>query len=897
MSWVPDRYRALRSLLRGQRIEDEVREEFEHHIAMRTEEFMAAGMDPEEAAAEVRRRLGDVGEYARETRRIDERIARERRRTAFADSLAREGGQAIRSIVRRPFFSFIAVLTLGLGLGATTGIYTLLDAVVLRPLPYPAADRLVALASVAPGMSPGKWGVAEAQYFYYRRENRSLDDLGVYYSTYGTLIGPDGAERVELAATSASVMDVLGARTALGRLPSAADDKPGAPAVVVMSHAFWTRRYGADASVIGRVIELNAGPAEVIGVMAPGFALPRDHADLWSTLRLDPAATPQNSHYLNAVGRLRAGVTPDALRQDLDRLTQRLPELFPTAYSDRFMREARFGADVETLRDQVVGEMARTLWILLAAVGLVLLIACANVANLFLVRTESRRREVALRTALGADRIHLAWHYLTESILLGLAAGVLGLLLAWSGIRGLVRIGPPIPRFEEVHLGGSGVLFALALAVGCGIAFGLFPLARAGGAMGALREGGRGSSLSRGQRAIRGGLIVVQVALALILLASAGLLVRSYRNLRAVSPGVRPEGVLTSRISVPRANYPDYSAAADFYQRLLARIESLPGVESVGATEALPFTGPGACTILWVEDRPLPEGAEPPCLPKPAVTPGYFEAAGIRVEGRAFDWREVNGRTGAVVVSRAFADRFWPGEDAIGKGVSLSRGEPPYYRVVGVASNVYGNGLDEPPLESVYFPILPMEGTGLWGPYRSMYVVVRTNAQSPAALVPSIRRVLAELDPGVPLASVSMLDDILDESMARRSFTMLLLGIAAAMALVLSAVGIYGVISFIVGERRGEMGIRMALGAAAGDVGRMVVGESVRLAGLGVALGLAGAFAATRVLRALLFNVSATDPLTLAFVAAIIIIIALLASWAPARAAARVDPIETLRME
>jgi predicted permease len=330
---------------------------------------------------------------------------------------------------------------------------------------------------------------------------------------------------------------------------------------------------------VGRVIELNAGPAEVIGVMDPGADLPASHPDLWSPMWLDPASTPQNSHYLNAIGRLRPGVTVDALTRDLSRLTERFPELFPTAYSEQFMREARFGVDVVPLREQVIGDTARTLWILLAAVGLVLVIACANVANLFLVRTESRRREVALRTALGADRIHLAWHYLTESVLLALLAALLGLALAWAGIRGLLAIAPPVPRLEETHLGGASVLFALALAFACGIAFGLFPIARAGGAMATLREGGRTSSLSRGQRAVRSGLIIVQVALALVLLASAGLLVRSYRNLRAVSPGVEPEGVLTTRISVSRANYRDYPAVVDFYERLLDRIGALPGVD------------------------------------------------------------------------------------------------------------------------------------------------------------------------------------------------------------------------------------------------------------------------------------------------------------------------------
>ena len=888
------------------RVRQEIDDELRFHLEERIEELVGGGMARAAAEEEVRRRFGNYDAYRHETTTIDEQTIRERGRMDAIGALRRESRQALRTLGRSRSFSIIAVATLALGIGATTAIFTILDAVVLRPLPYAAAERLVYLQSGVPGVDrDARWGLSVAGYFHFSEHAKSLEALGAYTTSQANFGSSDRAERVPIALVSGSMFDVLGAGMLMGRPIRAEDNLRGATPVVVLGHDFWRRHFAEDPAVIGRMVQLHSGPFEVIGVLAPGIHLPQDRVDAWIPATLDPGSPPVNSHYLSVIGRLREGTDLGTARSELSRLTLTFPEVFPSAYSPEFIQSSGFVTEAVPLHQQVIGNYDRILWILLGAVSLVLLIACANVANLFLVRTEGRRRELAIRTALGGDRRHLAWHYLTESVLLALIAGAFGVLLAHWTVRALLAIAPSgIPRLAEIGLNVESVVFAGAISVVAGICFGLFPLARLGRSFDALRDSSRGMTASRGQRAARGALVISQVALAVVLLAAAGLMLRSFDRLRDVKPGLETDGVLTLHVALPAMRYRDYAAVSSFHKELARRLMTLPGVEAVAAGP-LPLAGSGSnalggwkgCALAFTDAAPTSTGEQGKCVGTQVVSPGYFEALGIPVRGRTPTWDETDRGLAGVVITEALAARLWPGEDPIGRGVKGNGAEPPFYRVVGVVGDLHAAGLDQPPVSAVFYPMVPMEGAPLWSPPRSMSLFVRTQLDNPVSLVPAVRRAMAEIDPEIPIANAQAMDQVMAQSMARTSFTMLLLGAAAAMSLLLSAVGIYGVISYIVGQRRGEIGIRIALGARASQVATLIVGQSVRLALAGIVIGLLGAYAATSLLESLLFGVSATDPLTLATVPLVLLVLAVAASYAPARRAAGVHPAEALRAE
>ncbi|MCE9669927.1 ABC transporter permease [Myxococcus stipitatus] len=901
MGWMRDRYHALRGLVRGGQLETDVTEELEFHLAMRTEEYVAEGMTPEAAREKALQRFGSVAAYREELLGIGVGMARERRRTELRDMVLRETRQALRSLGRSPSFTVMAVLTLALGLGATTALFSVVDAVVLRPLPYPEPERLVWLDSPVPGLAPdAQWDLSEAGFFHFSREARGLASLGALDTATGSLAAEDGALRVDVATVSAGLMDVLRARPALGRVITPDVDAPGAPPVVVLGHDFWVRQYGADPRVLGTTVRLDDVPTEVIGVMAPGFQLPDDTVDLWTPLRLDPSRPAENSHWVRAVGRLRDGVSLAQAQAELTTLTTRLPEVFPGAYRESFMRETRFTTRLTPLARHVVGDADRTLWILLGSVGLVLLIACANVANLFMVRADARGRELAVRSALGAGRWDLAWHALTESLMVCAVAGALGLLLAHGALRLLVTLEPSeLPRLREVGLGWHGVAFAGGLTVLAGLVFGLFPQTRGAKVLARLRESGRGLTSSRRRNLVRGGMVVGQVGLAVVLLSAAGLMLRSYWTLSHVESGLDVGNTLTFDIMLPRTRYTNYDEVNRFHRELLARLEALPGVSSASLSTHLPLGRFGGCAAIFAEGMSV-EADKQPCVTSPSVAPGYFKALGIPLlQGRELTWDDLEQKADGVVVTKALAERLWPGQDALGKGIRGNGKLPPYYRVVGVTGELRAHGLDQPPSEAVFFPLAPAEGRPLWGPRRSPSVVVRTRTSRPESLTPEVRRILKELDATVPLAHARTMERVVSRSpsVARASFTLFLLGLAGGMALLLSAVGLYGVIAFIVGQRRGEMGIRLALGARASQVTGMVVLQSLRVTGLGILCGLLGALAMGDVLGALLFEVRATDPFVLAGVCGLLVTLAVLASYGPARRASRVDPAEVLRSE
>ena len=879
-------------------VDDEVR----FHLDEREAELVAAGLTPAAAHRQAVEEFGDVDAVRHTLQDIDERILETRGRTEWRNVMKDEIRHALRRLARQPAFTIPAMLTLALGIGATTAIYTVLDAVVLRPLRYANADRLVYIDSPVPGMGADtRWWLGRHEMFYFKENARGLEDLGLFQRGQATVLGDAGgkAERVASASVSASLLSVLGFRPYVGRLLTPEDNlNPERPTIVVLGYDFWLRRFGGDRTVVGKTIDIEGYPTQVVGVLRQSAHLPDERIDLWVPAYVDPAMPARNNHTWSGIGRLRGGYTAAQVERELVPLVKRFPETFPTAYSDRFMKNTGFTVAVSPLRDWVVGGVVtRALWILLGSVALVFLVAAANVANLFLVRMDARRREIAMRMALGAGRSHLAVHFLVEGLVLSFGAAALGLVVTYGGLRALIAVAPEgIPRLGEVHVAGSSILVAASLAIVTGALLALIPMANAKGDVNTLREGSRTLTASRRRHAVRGALVAGQVALALVLLAAAGLMLRSFQNLRSVRPGFDPSDALTMAVSLPAARYADDRAVARFAEQLTVRLKAIPDVRVVGFGEQIPPEMSTGCTGVMTQAATREE-MKHACILVLRAAPGYFDALGIPVEGRMPTWSETNAGAGPVVVTRALADRLWPDQNAIGKGIRCCDFGDTWYRVVGVSDDLRGNGFDQPVTQAVFFPMVALEKARLEGVPRYLEVIVRSRSGNLRPLGPAVQRAIVDLDPNVPIANERSMEQVVARSMAKRTFTLTLVGIASVMALLLSAIGLYGVVSYVVGERRGEIGIRVALGAQRGDVGRMIVLQSVRLTVLGVVLGLAAALATTRLLASLLFDVQPTDPVTLGAVSVLLVLIAAVASWMPARRAMRVNPVEALRTD
>jgi len=811
----------------------------------------------------------------------------------------------LRELRRNPGFLLVAVLTLAVGIGANAAIFTVVNAVLIRPLPYAEPERLVMVWHTAPGLKMDRFEHSDATYVLYRKNNRVLEDLGIYWDASVTLTGGEAPERLRAAGFTASVFSVLRVPARLGRTVQEADERPGAEKVAVLSHALWRRRFGGDPKAVGRMLRVDGVATRIVGVMPEDFHFPSAAAELWLPMTIDPAKLEAGNFNYEAVGRLRPGISPQRAERELSALVWRIPEEFPQSQINRGMiASAKLAVLVHPLRDDVVGEIQRALWVLLGSVGCILLIACANVANLFLVRAEGRQREVAVRNALGATRADVARLFLGESVALSLAGGAVGLALAVAGVRLLVSLRPPgIPRLEEIGVDGAVLAFTLLLSLFAGLLTGGFAALRYGAPAlaPALKEGGRGDTGGRARHRARNVLVVVQVALALMLLLYSGLMVRSFWHLRGVDPGFDPRGVLSLHLDLPETEYKDAFATARFVSQLLERVRAVPGVMSAGMVTSLPLSGSNSNSGYSFEDFPLSPDQVPPILGTRFASPGYFATMGIPlVEGRFFDRIDPARRSYEVVVSEALARRFWPGRSALGKRLTSGlAGDSPWCTIIGVAGSVRDQALEEKLFETVYFPVLrpePGKGDGAeWVP-RSFSLVVKGKGD-PAALVAPVRRAIWSLDANLALSAVRPMTEVVARSMARTSFTMTLLVIAAAVALLLGTVGIYGVISYVVSQRAREIGVRMALGARRRDISRMVLREGALIALIGIAVGLAGALALTRLILALLHGVSSMDPATFAVVPMLLALVALFASWLPARRAAAVEPLEAIRYE
>ena len=803
---------------------------------------------------------------------------------------ARELTLAVRSLRRRPSFTIVATVTLALGIGATVAIFTVVNSVLLRPLPYPEADRIVTIRHHAPAINMPELQSSPGLIDHYRASSRTLTRIAGYEMRQRNLTGSGQPERVRTVAVTPEFFDALSVRPAIGRTFAEADARDKAPLVGILTDGLWRSRFGADPTIVGRQIQADGRAMEIVGVMPAGFAFPDPDTRLIVPLWLDPQRG-FGTFGTRTLARLAPGITVEVARQEITALQRRIPERFPDL-SQETLDGFRWSVTLDPLRDTVIRDIATPLWILFGSVGFVLMIAGANVVNLLLVRAESRTREVALRAALGGSRGRIAATFLAESTLLALAGGVLGSLVAAAGIELLRAYGPAqLPRLHEISVDAVSLMFAATLSLAVGVAVGMAPLsglARRSFAQ-VLRDGGRGNTAGRNRHHVRRLLIVGQVAMALVLLVGSGLMLRSVSRLASVDPGFRAQGLLTAGVSI--GNGSDRLRASTFYQRVLDEIASLPGVTSVGASNSLPIEAGGMNgSSFAIQSRPRAESDIQPVTMYQAVTAGYFETLGVRlIEGRfPTPDDETQGRR-VVWVNETFARDFLDGR-AIGERIEL---EDNWLEIVGVVGDIRTFGLRDDIRPVAYLPpTVPMRTVSL----DVMQMVIRT-AGAPASLASALRPAVDRVDASVPLMRIRTMDEIVESSFAQLSFTMTLMVIAAGLALVLGLVGLYGVISYVVSQRTAEIGVRLALGAQPGQVRAMVLRQGLSVALVGVAVGLVGAIAATRLLSSLLFDVSGRDPVTFATVTAILIAVSALACYLPAKRAANIDPLEAVRQD
>jgi predicted permease len=804
-------------------------------------------------------------------------------RTLWQD--LRYGARAMR---KSPGFTFAALTTLALGIGANTAIFSVIHAVVLSPLPFAAPERLVGLRETLP--DEGSIPLAQRTFAAWSEDSAVFESVAAMYSTEVNLEG-DEPQRVTAAKVTPSYFDVMGARPALGRAFLPEDARPDSEPVVVLSHELWQSRFGGEASAVGRQARIDGSSRTIVGVMPPALAdADIGWTSLWTPLRFSERGLNNPYRYVNASARLKPGVSVAQARAELERVMAALRRDFPQTHGKPY------GVDVRPLGDFVVGAGTRTaLYVLAGAVVFVLLIACANVANLLLARASSREREMAVRAALGASRARIVRQLLVESLFLSVLGAGLGLLLAAWGVDALAAINADaVPRFADVQINTPVLLFALGLSVLTALVFGLAPALRATkfDVNAALKGGARGGVTAGGRRdRLLGALVVSEVALSLILLVGAGLLIQSFLRLRAVEPGFDLDRVLTMEVSLPFATYGEPHQRTDFYRRTLERIRGLPGVESAGATQSLPFRPTMLTDHVVIEGRPVPPAGQEPFIRGTSVTSDYFRTMGMRlVSGRALTEQET-WEGGAIVVNESFARRFFAGQDPLGQRVRVGY-DRAWLTVVGVVRDVTQNGVDKQTIEEMFVPY----ANGANPSVVRMNLVVRA-AGDPAALAGAVREEIRRSDPALPVSNVATMRALADSALSPARFNLLLLTLFAALALALALIGIYGVMSYAVTQRTHEMGIRLALGARAADVMRLVIARGMLLALAGVTLGLAGALAVTRVMSSLLYRVSATDPLTYAGLALSLALAALLACYVPARRAAHVDPVVALRYE
>lgn len=811
-----------------------------------------------------------------------------------------------RRLGRAPMFTAITLLTLALGIGANTAIFSVVNGVLIKPLPYPHPSELVGVWHVAPGI-PSVWGdinCSPTMYFTYREQSRTFQDFGLWSNGGASVTGLAEPEQLRALFVTYGTLQALGVQPVVGRWFSQADDTPGSPETVILSYGYWQRRFGGKASVLGSNLTVDSRPRRVIGVMAQSFRFLNSDAQLILPQRFDRNKIFLGNFSYQGIARLKPGATLQEANADVARMLPIWLNAWPPppGFDHALFENARFGPKIQPLKKEVVGDVGTVLWVLMGTIVLVLLIACANVANLLLVRAEGRQQELAIRAALGAGWGKIARELLLESVTLGVLGGALGLGLAYAALRVLVAKGPAtLPRLGEIRIDPLVLGFTLAVSLIAGLLFGLIPVLKYAGPnlSAALRGGGRTSSQGRERHRARSTLVVMQVAMALVLLIGSGLMIRTFEALRNVQPGfTHPEEIQMLRISIPEAQVKEPEQVTRMENAMLDRLAAIPGVKSVAFSSGAPMEGFNWNDVLFAEDKDYAVGQIPPIRRYRFVSPAFFATTGTAlITGRDFAWTDIYEKRRVAVVSENLAREMW-GQPASAIGKRIREGaKDPWREIVGVVGDVYDDGVQKKAASIVYWPIMmdafeqPMYVT------RGGVFMIRTNRAGTESLLKESRQAIWSVDANLPVFLVRTLKDIYDQSMARTSFTLVMLALAGVMALILGIVGIYGVISYAVSQRTREIGIRVALGAEPSRLQRMFVRYGLLLAGTGAVLGLAAAAGLTRLMASLLFGIAALDPMTYVVVSVMLIAAAALASYIPARRATAVDPVEALRVE
>ena len=800
------------------------------------------------------------------------------------EALLKDIRYGIRSLLKRPGFTAIAVMTLALGIGANTTLFSFVNGILLRPLPYKDPGQLVVLDETAPKQGIKSFSVSFPNYVDWRAQNQVFEDIGIYSEGNYSLVGGGDPEQIPGAAVSQGMFEILGVAPILGRTINADEDRPERNDVVILSHGLWQRRFNSDANVLGQSLIVQGKPRTIIGVMPAGFKFP-ETAELWLPMALNEKLFTRTDHGLESIARLKPHVTIEQAQSEMNVIARRIEEQNPVTNEG-------LGVNVFSLRDNLVGDYRQALLILLGVVAFVLLIACANVANLLLARASVRHKEFALRAALGASRSRIVRQLLTESAMLSVLGALVGVLLAvWGKNVLLAAIPGDLPFWMKFDLDLRVLAFTFLIAVITGFVFGVVPALQSSRTdlNETLKEGGRTGS--PGHHRLRNLLVVTEVALSLILLVGAGLMVRSFAKLGQVASGINPDHLLTVEVPLPRAKYPESVQQTAFFQQLVARVGALPGVSSVAAASRVPLRG-GWGRSLTVEGFPVLSVGQAPMINHSVVTPNYFHTMGIPLrEGRDFNGADMDGATRVTIVDERLARQYWPGASALGHRIRFGPPESnePWFTVIGVVGAVRHERLDRETRQSIYVPHQQI-------PLRGMTIALRTTGD-PESLAGAVRKEVQALDKDQPVANVLTMDAVISRSVWQPRFYAILFGIFAVLALVLAAVGIYGVMSYAVTQRTQEIGIRMALGARAGNVLGLVIRNGMTLIGIGLVIGVAGSMALTRLLATLLFEVTPTDKVTFATVSAVLVVVAFVACLVPARRATKVDPLVALRYE
>ncbi|MFZ0818856.1 MAG: ABC transporter permease [Candidatus Acidiferrales bacterium] len=818
--------------------------------------------------------------------------------------------QVLRRLGRAPMFTAITLITLAAAIGANAVVFGVVEGVLLKPLPYPKADELAGIWLTAPGINIKQLELDPSSYFIFREQNQTFQDIGLYGSDSDSVTGVGEPEQVRALLVTEGTLPMLGEQPALGRMISHEDDLPDAPRRGMISYGYWRSKFGGSPSAIGKTIVVDGKQWEIIGVLPQDFHF-LDEADpaLILPYRFDRNKLHLGNFSYRAIARLKPGVTFVQAGADVARMLPIVTRSFPPppGYSLKLFEDAHISPSLRPLKQDVVGDVSNVLWVIMGSIGMVLLIACANVANLLLVRVEGRRQELAIRAALGAGRARIAGDLLFESLILGLFGCALGLGIAYWTLRALVAIAPTgLPRIREIGIDARVVLFTLAAALFASLLIGFIPVFKHAGARlnTGLREGARGMSQSRDQHRARNSLVVIQVALAVVLLICSGLMIRTFRALVHVNPGFSGAAELqTFRIYIPESEVKEPARAIHMEEEIFGKLAAIPGVSSVGISTKIPMDGNGNFDLLFAEDRHYAEGQIPPVRRFNYMSPGFFSTMGTPlISGRDITWTDVYDMRAVALISENFAREYWgSAQNALGKRIRAATTDD-WREIVGVVSSVYDNGVNEEPSSAGYYPVLTKNFDGNTGndaieAQRGVAFAIRSTRAGSENFMKDVREAVWSVDSNLPLASVHTVDYYYTQSMARTSFTLIMLGVAGGMALLLGVIGIYGVIAYSVSQRRREIGIRMALGAQPQAVTGIFVRHGLLLSGIGVVCGLAAALGVMRLMSSLLFRVSPVDPITYAAVCVGLVATAALASYLPSRAAATVDPVEALRAE